>query len=81
MMKEGTTYDVTDSFRAVVRDGVLLIFDEIQKLKNSSLKTKAAFTLIKTLIGINNMEGTHSRVGLLSATPADKVIHTHPSLN
>ena len=72
----GDEFTVTEKFRKYVKDGLLLIFDEVHNLKNDTAQLKAAHCLVKALIEMN----CGSRIALLSATPCDKPIHVESIL-
>lgn len=69
-----TVFQATDKFRDMVKDGVLLIFDESQKAKNESEQAHACQALA-CAITLLTPEQTKSRVGFLSGTPFDKEEH------
>ena len=65
-------YKITEEFRELVQEGVLVVFDEVHRLKNSKTATiKACHELVKAI----KMSGSRSRVALLSASPFDKPEH------
>jgi len=68
---EGTIFAATQHFRGLLQEGVFLIFDEVQNIKNNSDQMKAAKALITALLG----DSTKSRVLFLSASPFDKEEH------
>ncbi len=72
----GDEFMVTEKFRQYVKEGLLLIFDEVHNLKNDTAQLKAAHCLVKALIEMN----CGSRIALLSATPCDKPIHVESIL-
>jgi hypothetical protein len=57
----------TDLYKSYVKEGLLLILDEVQNIKNFSSQYLAAQALISEL-----MSTTNSKVLLLSASPIDK---------
>jgi hypothetical protein len=65
-------YTVTESFRAMMKEGTLLVLDEGHKFKNDSAVTKAVTALTTALIDSVLIDGTRSRCCILSATLADK---------
>ena len=77
-----TSYKYTKAWEKIVEEGVLLIFDEFQYLKNVSKVSGASKECIKTLVdkclGGNSpiRPSTNSRVLLLSGTPIDKYEHS-----
>ncbi len=69
---EENTHNITPFFKKCINTGTLIIFDEAHFLKNKSTKRLvAAQAIIKCVIETNSS----SRIGLLSATPGDKVQH------
>jgi len=78
MQENGTTrmidkynYTVTDLFKTIVKEGVLLVLDEFQHLKNECAQTEACEILIRTILEDFN-RGGKSRILLLSGSPIDK---------
>lgn len=69
--KGSPKFYATALFTQIVQNGVLLIFDECQKLKNTSDQYHAAKALIKQFYTI----GGRSRVAFLSGTIMDKPEH------
>nr|QBK91199.1 MAG: DEAD/SNF2-like helicase [Pithovirus LCPAC202] len=62
----------TEHLKQLLRSGVLIVFDEISKLKNQEAGVKAAsHAIVKALIDVKS----GSRIVLLSALPCDKTIH------
>jgi len=61
----------TDVFRQLVEEGVLLVLDEFQQIKNDCAQTEACETLILDIME-NFKRGGSSRVMLLSGSPIDK---------
>jgi SNF2 family DNA or RNA helicase len=72
LTRDGNNFNVTPAFEQIVREGVLLIFDEVQNVKNETAQLEAAATLCRTIADMNQRRESNSRIGLLSATPADK---------
>lgn len=79
----GDDFEITEHFSKLIRpdpttnnSGLLLVFDEVHKLKNNSSQSRAAHTLVRRLIESNRTGFSNSRVGLISATPADKQKHS-----
>lgn len=68
---EKTDFEVTDTFKVLVKEGVLLILDEMQHLKNVSSQFAACQTLIRAITD-SCAAGGRSRVLLLSGSPIDK---------
>lgn len=61
----------TQPYLDLIDQGVMVIFDEIQNIKNNSAQYKACNALIRPIIST----GGRSRFGLLSGTPFDKEEH------
>lgn len=72
LRREGDNFYVTEAFEKIVRTGILLIFDEVHLVKNSTSQLEAAVTLCKYIADSNERRESNSRIALLSATPADK---------
>ncbi|GAQ91643.1 hypothetical protein KFL_008240040 [Klebsormidium nitens] len=68
---EKTDFQVTDTFKLLLGEGVLLIVDEMQHLKNVSSQFAACQTLIKAVTD-SYEAGGRSRALLLSGSPIDK---------
>ena len=68
---DGVQFFPTTLFTQIVKSGVLLIFDECQKLKNTSAQFRAASALIRHFYSVQSK----SRIGLLSGTVMDKTEH------
>ena len=67
-------FRITNKYKEWVNEGLLLIIDEIQNIKNISSQFLAAQTLMTTITKAD----TESRVLLLSGSPIDKIEHaTH----
>lgn len=66
-----TTFEATDTFRNLVKQGFLLVFDEIQNIKNNSDQYKACKALAAACLD----EGGKTRFALLSGSPYDKEEH------
>jgi len=78
MQEDGTTrmidkynYTVTEQFKQLVTNGLLLILDEFQHLKNECAQTEACEILIRCIYD-DFKKGGRSRVILLSGSPIDK---------
>ena len=72
----GDVFEVTEVFEEMVRKGILLVFDEVQALKNETTsQLKAAATLVRHIAEANEAGTGNSRIALLSASPADKEHH------
>lgn len=76
-------FEITPAFRKMVDEGLLLIFDEVQNIKNISSQFRAAQTLIHAVtlkhgmligacFGSSPPKEFQSHVLLLSASPIDK---------
>lgn len=63
-------YYPTDRLLDLVDDGVMIIFDEVHKIKNDTNRSKCAHTVIQSVINDNPKWKTWC--GLLSATAIDK---------
>nr|QBK90913.1 MAG: DEAD/SNF2-like helicase [Pithovirus LCPAC201] len=62
----------TEHLKNILRSGVLIVFDEMSKLKNQESGVKAAsHAIVKALLDVKS----GSRIVLLSALPCDKTIH------
>ncbi|GAQ92445.1 hypothetical protein KFL_010150030 [Klebsormidium nitens] len=66
-----TDFRVTDKFREFVREGALLLVDEIQFIKNVTAQTSACQALVRTIVD-SFEQGGRSRVLMLSGSPLDK---------
>jgi len=66
--RDGDKFKATDSFKQMIKEGILLVFDESHNLKNETAQLSAAHALVNAL----TKELSSSRVALLSATPCDK---------
>lgn len=65
------TYKATDKYKKIVNEGLLLVIDEFQNIKNNSAQTEACSELIQIIYN-NFSRGGDSRVLLLSGSPVDK---------
>jgi hypothetical protein len=63
-------YKTTQLFETMVEEGVLIVIDEFQQLKNDCAQTEACETLIRSVF--QRFNGTMSRVLLMSGSPMDK---------
>lgn len=63
-------YFITERFKEIVKQGVMLIFDEVQNCKNNS---DQANSCSKLSFEIMNTSENNSKLVLLSATPFDKI--------
>lgn len=66
-----TDFCVTDKFRRFVAEGVLLLIDEIQFIKNVTAQTAASQALIQAIVE-SFERGGRSRILMLSGSPVDK---------
>ena len=66
-----THFVPTKAYKDLVEQGIMIVCDEIQNIKNNSAQYKACSALIQPIIN----EGGCSRFGLLSGTPFDKEEH------
>lgn len=73
LVKNGDKIETTEKFDNLVKGGLLLIFDEVQKVKNNTSTLYSCHALVKSVVKHSN-EGARSRVALLSATPIDNNI-------
>lgn len=69
LILENMDYYITKKYIEIVKNGVLLIFDEVHRIKNNNSQLEAAVTLARGIFSI----GGKSRISLLSATPIDDV--------
>jgi hypothetical protein len=65
------SYKATDKYKKLIQEGLLLVIDEFQNIKNNSAQTEACTELIH-IIYDDFMRGGNSRVLLLSGSPVDK---------
>ena len=69
---ERNDYTVTNDYNNYVKQGILLVFDEVHRLKNTKTnQRKAALALVRAIVKLN----VGSRIAILSATPFDKDEH------
>ncbi len=67
--RDNGTYKVTKEFRQMVHEGVLVIFDEADALKNdTSARTKSAFAITEAI----KQDPKRSRILYMTATVTDK---------
>ena len=74
LTREGDKFYVTQDFKDEVESGVLLVFDEVQKMRNDTAQFHAGLTLAKYIYNpetLNPNECINSRVALVSATPCN----------
>lgn len=69
---ETTLFAPTDALRTLVAEGTLIIFDEVQNIKNQSDQMRACKAIINLLLGTTT---GNSRALLLSGSPFDKEEH------
>jgi len=69
---ETPQFYATSLFNKIVEQGVLIIFDECQKLKNNGSQYRAAKALVRQLYAAGGI----SRAGFLSGTAMDKPEHS-----
>ena len=65
-------YKTTQLFETMVEEGVFIVIDEFQHLKNDCAQTEACETLIRSLFERFHSKNTTSRVLLMSGSPMDK---------
>jgi superfamily II DNA or RNA helicase len=65
------SYKATDKYKQLVKEGLLIVIDEFQNIKNNSAQTDACAECIR-IIHDDFINGGHSRVLLLSGSPVDK---------
>lgn len=72
---ERVEFTATRRWEQMVEEGVILIFDEIQNLKNVSSQFYAARTLVSSIVDKceRDITSTKSRVMMLSGSPFDRV--------
>jgi SNF2 family DNA or RNA helicase len=67
-----TDFIVTQKYLDSLQEGILLVFDEFQNIKNNSTQYKASSALINALV----QSETDSKYALLSGTPFDREKHS-----
>ena len=65
-----SNFSATEKFTQIAKEGIFVVFDEVQKIKNSSDQYKACKTIAETCLEVGNQ----TRFALLSAMPVDKEI-------
>lgn len=65
------TFTPTQKYLRLVDEGIMVVFDEMQNIKNKSAQYKAAAALLHPII----LRGGASRFALLSGTPFDEEEH------
>lgn len=65
--------ETKEKFDEYVKDGMLLIFDEVQKIKNNTGTLESCHALVKSVVK-HSTEGARSRIALLSATAIDATV-------
>lgn len=79
LMRNDDVFYTTDQYYNLMKTGVLIVFDETHKAKNTSMQSEACISLVSNLITYNTHNPTSkSRVALLSATPADNMTNSVP---
>ena len=69
--KKMVRFEVSEEYLELVKSGVLVVFDEMQNIKNDSTQYKAAAAMLHPIINM----GGRSRFALLSGTPFDDEKH------
>ena len=70
LLRKNDIYTPTKKYLSLLKEGILLIFDEVHYVKRKeSYQSMAAFALTAAVVG------TASRIGFLSNTPFDKQKH------
>ena len=69
--KNIVSFEATQLYIDLLDDGLIVVLDEIQKIKNKSAQYKACEALLSPI----TPGDTHSRFALLSGTPIDKEEH------
>jgi hypothetical protein len=70
-----TAYTATPAYGALVREGLLLIADEVQNVKNANTQSAAFHELVRVIVADFEARGpvaARSRVLLMSGTPFDR---------
>jgi len=65
-------FSASDSFKALVDEGLLLVIDEVQNIKNITSQFHACQALIAEIVKRGVGEGAKSRLLLVSGSPIDK---------
>ncbi len=73
--KSNPIFEATEDFLKIVDKGVLMVFDEYQKIKNPNTYYKACNALLKPILYPDEHISGLSRFALLSGTPYDKITH------
>jgi len=71
----GGMFNATEAYHDLVQDGVLLVADEIQRVKNKSAQRAAFEALARPIHTAFLYGGGPSRCALLSGSPFDKIEH------
>lgn len=69
--KEGVEFATTESFSTLVEEGILLVCDESQKLKNDTAQAKA----VKALVSNVFQQQSDSRILFISGSPFEEYYH------
>jgi SNF2 family DNA or RNA helicase len=64
-------YIATEAFEDMVKNKLLLVFDEYHKMKNDNTQLASGHALVKAVVRLVNM-GYKSRIALLSGTPGEE---------
>jgi len=69
LIRREDDYTVTEDYLKYVQAGILLVFDEVQNVKNDNAQLHAAHCLVTSLVSISSS----SRIALLSETLCDQI--------
>lgn len=75
LTRKDKKFTPTEQFVQWAKNGLLLVFDEVQKVKNDNAELASAHALVKCIVE-EARNGAQSRIALLSATPIDKMEHS-----
>lgn len=70
--QQSTKFFATEAWNTLVREGVLLVVDEIQNVKNVSSQFLSVKELVRSILVDASSPSSRSKVLLLSGTPIDK---------